>query len=325
MYMPVTPKPDFQRKQTQTTIDPKKLTDIRGFEFSPTMMVKDFVKNFHYIGFQASHLSQGVDILREATEDKCEIYLYAAAHTGTSGLREMIAQLIRDKKITCLVATAGLIEEDIMKTFLSFKLGEFDANDEEIKANKISRIGNIFIPDDYYLKFEAWHNELMQVIHKEKKSWPAHEYIKRLGMKLKDENSIVYWAAKRNVNIIVPDLAAGTMGMHWNKFNQAKTGDKLDIDTVATTKVFNEQVNDAEKIAGIIIGGDLTQNPLISAARTRKGLDYTVFIKSIPPASKLTIGKEPALWDMVKNNKKIIHIDCDATIAFPLLMTGFYS
>ena len=52
----------------------------------------------------------------------------------------------------------------------------------------------------------------MQTIHKENKKWTAHEYVKRLGMKLKDENSILYWAAKRGVNIFITDLSSGTMG-----------------------------------------------------------------------------------------------------------------
>ncbi len=329
MYMQRSTNTDFQRKQTKNTIDCKKLTDIRGFEFTPNMMMKDFVKQFHHLGYQASNLSQGVEVIQEMVEDKCDVYVSVSSNISASGLRDMLAQLIRDKKISCLIVPANLIDEDIMKTFSTFKLGEFDTSEEETSANKITRVGNVFIPDEHYLKFEGWHHELMQTIHKENKNWTAHEYVKRLGMKLKDENSILYWAAKRGVNIFITDLSSGTMEKHWNTFNQSKKGtEKLTVDNAISLKALKEQLSTSAKKGGLILGGDVSKNILLKEALVHGGLDYAIFVNTgilHDGSLNVTRSKETALWDMLKNKKNIVHVECETTIALPLLMTGFYS
>lgn len=328
MYMPRSLGTNFTRKQTKQTIDCKKLVEIRGFEYSPTMMVKDFVKQFHHIGFQASNLSQGVDVIREMTEDKCEIFLSIGKDTLASGLRDMIAQLVRDKKISCIIAPAALIEEDIMKTFSPFKLGEYDTSEEETAANKITRKGNVFIADEHYLKFESWHTELIETVHKENKTWTIPEYVKRMGAKLKDENSIVYWATKRNTTIILTDLAESEMEKHWNTFNTGKNSEKLTITEASSTRTLSQQLAAAKNKAGIMLGGDAKTNLLVKESFTHGGLNYAVFVNASGlsnGASPASPAKETALWNMLKNKKSIVHVECESTIALPLLMAGFYA
>ncbi len=320
--------PSFRRKATQKSIDLNTLNPIRGFEFNPNLPTKELVKQYRHLGFQASHLAQGVEIIREMNEDKCTIFLSCTSNMGSSGLRELIAQLVRDKKIHGIITTTGLVEEDVIKTFSEFKLGDFDVLDEEVKANKINRIGNIFVPDEHYVKFEEWHNEFMQNLHKEKKIWPAHEYVERMGKKLKDENSILYWASRRGVPIIVPGLVDGAMGDHWFFFNQAKKeGEKLIIDQTATLQKFYDIIIQPEKIAGIILGGGIAKHHLIGAAILRDGLDYAVYVSTGTQYDGSLSGahpKEAVSWNKLKDRKKSVHIECEATIAFPLLMTGFY-
>jgi deoxyhypusine synthase len=329
MYMPSAPHTLFSRKQTKQTIDCKKLTEIRGFEYSPTMMVKDFVKQFHHIGFQASNLSQGVEVIQEMVEDKSEIFLSIGKNTLATGLRDMIAQLVRDKKISCIIAPAALIEEDIMKTFSPFKLGEYDTSDEETAANKITRIGNVFIADEHYLKFEAWHADFMETVHKENKSWSIPEYVKRMGAKLKDENSIVYWAAKRNATIILTDILESEMEKHWNTFNaDKKNGEKLSINVTSSTTALSQQLVAAKSKAGIILGSDAKTSVLVKESLAHGGLDYAVFVNAHGPLNDATLAsrtKETALWNMLKNKKNVVHVECESTIALPLLMTGFYA
>ncbi|MDZ4256084.1 MAG: deoxyhypusine synthase family protein, partial [archaeon] len=313
-----TPNPSFKRKQTQKSIDPNKLREIRGFEFSPQMSVKEFVGYYQHMGFQASHLTQGMEIIKEAREDHCEIFLSCTSNMGSSGLRELIAQLIRDKKISCLITTTGLIEEDVIKTFNAFRLGEFDVSDEEVKANKLNRIGNIYVPDAHYVQFESWHNEFMQTLYKEKKIWPAHEYILRMGQKLKDEHSILYWAAKRGVPIIVPGFVDGAMGDHWYFFNQnKKPEERLIIDQTATLKVFYDQILAADKTCGVILGGGIAKHHLIGAAILRDGLDYAVYMGTGTPYDGSLSGAHPQeaiSWNKLKERRHSAHIECEATI-----------
>jgi deoxyhypusine synthase len=316
------------RKATKKTIDPKKLEDIRGFEFKPTVNIKDLINHYHHLGFQASHIAQGVELIREMTDDKAEIYISATSNMGSSGIRELIAQLIRDKKISGLVTTTGLVEEDVMKSFFSFKLGEFDADDEEIKANKINRIGNIFVPDEYYAKLESWHSDLLEKLYKEKKVWTPNEYIAEMGKKLKDEHSILYWAAKRNIPVIAPGIIDGALGLHWMMFNQSRQPEeRFVLDQIGDMNMLSQNILNANKLGGIFLGGGISKHHLLGAALLRDGLDYGLYVNTGTQYDGSLSGahpKEATSWNKLKDKKNSVHIEAEATIAFPLLMTGFY-
>ncbi len=321
MYMPADKKP-VNAPHLTNTIDPKKLTEIRGFEFSPTMMVKDLVKNYHYVGHEASNLSQGVDIIREMVEDECQIILIVNPGIASTGLRDLAAQLLRDKKVACIVASAELVEEDIMKTFSPFRLGDSRVTDAEISTSKMSRSENIFIPNDDYARFETWHVGMMEDIFKEKKTWSAAEYIKRIGVKLKDESSIVYWAGKRGVNIITPELSKGRMSGHWAAFNKTKNGEKLSIDDSAAGKTLAQQLSAAAKTAVIIIGETSEKNLLVKSIVEHPNTRYFVTVHGKTTSSR---AEENLSWEKLNTNKKSVHIASDSAVVFPLLMTGFYS
>ena len=74
----------------------------------------------------------------------------------SSGLRETIRYLVEHKHVTVLVATAGAIEEDLIKCLAPTYRSTFNANDAELRENAINRIGNLRVPNDNYVLFEEW-------------------------------------------------------------------------------------------------------------------------------------------------------------------------
>ena len=241
--------------------------------------ILSFIESFEGIGFQATHLAQALKLIEAMKKENCAIFLALTSNMVSSGLRETIAELMKEKKIDAIITSTGAIEEDFIKSMNSFMLGSFDVNDSEVKKNKLNRIGNIFVPDEFYVKFEEWHMKFIAERVKEKSIWSPSEYIFEMGKHLKDENSILFWAAKNCIPIYCPGFVDGAMGDHWFFFNQdAKT--KIVIDSAKDLSLFYNQILAPKKIAGIILGGGIAKHHLIGAAILRNGLDYALYIST---------------------------------------------
>ena len=115
---------DHQDKQ----LDLSHLLPIEGHTFEGVFSFADFIEGYRQIGLQGSCLYRSIEILRTVRDKNLPIYLGITSNVGTCGLREAVAFLARHNHVAAIVATAGAIEEDVMKTMGDFKLGEYRNN-----------------------------------------------------------------------------------------------------------------------------------------------------------------------------------------------------
>ncbi len=317
----------FKREKKENSIDLKSLDVIKGFNLDKSMTALQLLSSCKTLGFQASHVAKAAELIQRMKKENVDVFLTATSNMGSCGLREIIAQLVKNKLIKALITTTGLIEEDIMKTKHSFYLGNFDVDDSEVKANKLNRIGNIFVPDDHYVWLESFHNKFLQKAHAKKKIWSPSEYIHELGLELNDQNSILYWASKHNIPIFAPGLVDGAMGDHFFFFNE-KQKEKLVIDTAKDLTIFYKLILGAEKTGGVFLGGSLPKHHLIGAAILRNGLDYAVYIQTGTQYDGSLSGahpKEAVSWNKLKDQENSVIIESEATLVFPLLALSWLS
>ncbi len=323
----------FKRKKESKTIDVKELDKINGFKLDKSTTALELLKNYKNLGFQASNIAKASELIQKMKKENTDIFLTATSNMMSSGLREIIAQLVKNKLIKAIITTTGFIEEDIIKTKNPFYLGSFEADDSEVKQNKLNRIGNIFVPDDHYVWLEEFHNKFIQKIMQKKNIWSPSEYIYELGLELNDENSVLYWASKNNIPIFAPGFVDGAMGDHFFFFNEIQSGhsrtssdssakQKLVIDTAKDLTIFYKMILDAKKTGGVFLGGSLPKHHLIGAAILRNGLDYAVYIQTGTQYDGSLSGahpKEAVSWNKLKNQENSTVIEAEATIVFPLL------
>ncbi|KAG8526195.1 uncharacterized protein KY384_000188 [Bacidia gigantensis] len=185
-------------------------------------------------------------------EIQSEIFLGYTSNLVSSGLRSTIRYLVEHKHVTCLVATAGGIEEDIIKCLgPTYSTPSFSANDAQLRSDHINRIGNLLVPNNNYVSFEDWITPLLwkmleeqeasfahlQHLHAQRQSQPpppkgarakagAHvdtddenplifspsTFIARLGAEINDDSSICTWAYRNKIPIFCPALTDGSIG-----------------------------------------------------------------------------------------------------------------
>lgn len=311
----------FRRKASDKSINVRKLRTIKGFAVNKNIKIAELLENYKSIGFQASHIGKAAEIIESIKREKAELFLACTSNMVSSGLREIIAQLVEKKIFDAIVTTTGAIEEDFIKSMNDFYLGSFDADDELAKENAINRLGNIFVPDKNYADFEDWHMKFIEKVVKEKNVIAPSEYIRRMGMEMNDKKSVLYHAARKNVPIFCPGFVDGAIGDHFYFHNQNKKN-KLVIDTVEDVTKFYNMVLQPDKIAGMILGGGIAKHHLIGAAILRDGLDYAIYIQTGTEYDGSLSGakpKEAISWNKLKNESNSVCIEADATIVFPML------
>ncbi len=295
---------------------------IKGYDFSNEFDFQKFIESYATTGFQATELYKAITILNEMQEEKTPIYISFTGNTISSGLREIITYLTKEKKIHTIITTASGIEEDIMKHLSTFKLGEFEITGRSLFEHGVGRIGNIFVPNNRYLYLERFMQELLKELYHEEKTTTPTKIIKRAGEKLGNE-SYIYWAAKNNIPIYCPGIMDGSIGDLVYFFKQKHKDFQIDV-TQDHTQLVNE-VLQQEKTGAIILGGGISKHYNLNAQIFKEGFDYAIYLTTANEYDGSDSGgntEEAKTWAKIKLNAKTAKVRADFTLTFPLLIAG---
>ena len=301
---------------------------IKGYDFSKGRNMNELLDSYASTGFQASHLGKAVEIAKKMRKEKVTIFLGFTSNMISSGVREDIIHLVKNKMVHVVVTTAGGVEEDIIKTLKPFVLGDFRLDGAELRRKGINRIGNILVPNDRYIEFEKVFTPLLHKLFTEQKetgkiSTPT-EICKRLG-ELGDETSVLYWCARNNIPVFCPGITDGSMGDMIFFFKSENPEFKLDV-TDDVVKL-EDLVLDAKETGAIILGGSLPKHHIMNANMMREGTKYAIYINTAMEGDGSDSGalpEEAKSWGKSSADADNVKVQCDATIAFPLLVAGAF-
>jgi len=298
----------------------------------------EIISYYERIGFQATHLGKAIEIWKKVEKkrengEEVRVFLGYTSNIISSGLREIIAYLVKHKKVDVIVTTAGGIEEDFIKALKPFILGDWSVNDAEMRQKGINRIGNIFVPNDRYVEFEKYmipfFERLLEIERREGRPLTASEVIYKLGRYVDEklgkekEKSVIYWAYKNNIPIFCPALTDGSFGDILYFFKEERGDRELIIDIANDIVKLNNLAITAKETASIILGGSLPKHAIINANLFRGGTDYAIYITTAIPWDGSLSGAPPSegvSWGKIKAKADYVEIWSDATLVFPILV-----
>jgi len=296
---------------------------INDIKLTRDMKVKDLTKQLADSGFQAQNLGKAIEILKEARKDNAKTFLSFTSNMAASGLRGIFIDLIKNKKVDVIVTSSGSIDEDLIRSRMSYLQGQFEVNDEKLGKEGINRMGNIFIPNDRYEFLDEEVKIILKKIYSKKKEFTASELLKQVGEDWKYEDSFIFQAAKNNVKIFCPGITDGSFGMQLTFFKQKNN--EFRIDLLNDFKKIMDIASESEKKLGIILGGGIAKHHTIISTLIGGGFDYAVYVNSGTPyhgsLSNATTS-EAKSWGKIKENAKAVTIHGDAAIVFPLLIAS---
>ena len=309
---------------------------IKGYNFNQGINYQKIIESFSSTGLQASEFSKSINLMKEIIKQKNEhkekmkIFLGYTSNMVSSGLRDIFRYLVEKKKVDVIVTTAGGIEEDFIKCFGNFKLGSFNSPGKELRKNATNRIGNIFVPNDLYCKFEKFLvpilNEMKKSQIKNSKPISPKELIWKIGEKIGNPESIYYWAHKNKIPIYCPAISDGSLGdiIYFFKHNNPE----FIIDTTEDTKNLNDETIGLKKSAVIILGSGIVKHSILNANLFRNGADYALYLNNSQEFDGSDSGATPdeaVSWGKLTTEAKSIKIFGDASILFPILVAETFA
>ena len=119
-------KKQDDEKNIAKTIDLSHLPEVRGYNFEKSFDFGEFISSYKSTAFQGTHLGYAVDAVNEMRKKHATIFLSCTSNIISSGLREIVKFLDKNRHIQFVVTTAGGIEEDLIKCMSPFHVGTFD-------------------------------------------------------------------------------------------------------------------------------------------------------------------------------------------------------
>ncbi len=303
---------------------------VRGYDFNKGTDYKEIIKSFNSTGFQASLLSRAIEITNKMIKEKSFIYLGYTSNMVSSGLREIFRYLVEHKRVNFVVTTCGGIEEDIIKCLGDFKIGTFKARGSELREKGINRIGNIFVSNSEYVKFEAFLQPILEELYqKQKKTGKiicGSDLIWKLGEKINDKESICYQAYKNKIRIVCPAITDGALGDNIYFFKYKRPDFMIDVSE--DIKIMNDSVYGLKKSGLIILGSGVVKHHILNANMLRNGADYSVYINNASEFDGSDSGARPdeaVSWGKLSKEAESIKVFGDATILFPILVAETFA
>jgi len=313
-------------------ISTPKVEDIR---LKPNMSVIELVDEMRKMGgFQASHMVKAIDILTEMLRDKnCITILAFPACIIATGLRGAIIEMLKRGYFDLIITTCGTLDHDVARVVATYHHGDFWVDDKELLKDKIHRLGNIFIPfDSYGPAIEGVIKELISYLEKRnKKRLPHYKIVFYLGQILdkyeKKEESIIWWAYKKKIPIIVPGLTDGAVGFQlWIGYQEGK----IDVDVFADESLLSDIVwgTPKRKLGALIIGGGISKHHTIWWSQFADGLEYAVYVTTAVEQDGSLSGaqtREAISWRKISERAKHVTVWAEATLVLPLMVTYLIS
>ena len=302
---------------------------VKDFNLKKNITVNELVNQMYESGgFVAKKVGVGVKILKEMIKEADTRFLSFPADIISTGTRGVIKELVKRKMFNVIITTCGMLDHDLARIWKNYYHGSFIANDKELHREKIYRLGNVFIPTTSYGDIlEKKLLPIFEEIYKEKKRLSTIELIRLVGEKISKEknakDSIVYWAWKNNIPIIVPGITDGSFGSQIWTFKEMHRD--FVIDVFEDEHELSNIVWDAKKSGALMIGGGISKHHVIWWNQFRGGLDYAVYITTAVEWDGSLSGarlREAVSWGKVKENAKYVTIEGDATVLLPLMASA---
>lgn len=305
-----------------------KFPPVNDIKLKKNITAADLVKQFKNSGFQTHNIAIAADILAVMVNDEATIFLSFTSNISASGIRGIIIDLVKNKKVHALVVSSGALDEDIARAKMPYYQGSFEAEDAELGEKGINRMGNLLVPNKCYEYLEEKISEILKKVYasSDSKEFSATELIKQIGLNLDTEDSFVYHASRNNIPVFCPGITDGAVGLQLAFFQQTHPEFNVnELKSAVEAIDFAMTAKKKGKVGAIILGGGIAKHHTIMSNILGGGLDYAIYINSSSPYHGSLSGattSEAKSWGKVGKAAKDVTIYGDASVVFPLLIAS---
>jgi deoxyhypusine synthase len=306
---------------------------VEPFVVHPDAAASDLLARMERISFQGRNLATARRIWEKMLADDCTIFLGMAGALSAGGLRMIVAYLIANRYVDCLVSTGANLYHDLHETRgRHHYLGSPHEDDAALQAEHIDRVYDTYAREDEFCDNDEWIAAFALTL--EPRPHTSREFIYKLGEYLWKETGqegILTAAYKANVPIFCPAIADSSIGMGLSQARHREPAAGL-IDVIGDIVESANIVIRHPRTASVVLGGGTPKNFINQATVQAEFFDdrisghrYAVQIVTDVPhfggASGSSL-EEARSWGKLATDAEQVTVQADATIALPLVVSA---
>jgi deoxyhypusine synthase len=306
---------------------------IEPFRADPELRADELLQRMERISFQGRNLATAHRIWQKMLQDEVTIFLGIAGALSAGGLRMVIAQLIEQRFVDCVVSTGANLYHDLHETRgRHHYVGSPRADDAALALERIDRVYDTYADEEEFIDNDNWIAHFASSLPI--RPLTSREFLHRLGGYLWEQtrnDGILTAAYRAGVPIFCPAIADSSIGMGLSQARQKTPGAGC-IDIIGDIVESANLVITRPRTASVVLGGGTPKNFINQACVQAEfyseevgGHRYALQIVTDVPhyggASGSTL-EEAQSWGKVATDADQVTVHADATIALPLLASA---
>jgi deoxyhypusine synthase len=309
---------------------------IQPFTVEADLTADAVLMRLERISFQGRSVATARRIWEKMLRDDVMIFLGVAGALSAGGLRMIIAHLISERWIDCLVSTGANLYHDLHETRgRRHFMGDPHADDTALQADRIDRVYDTYASEEEFIDNDNWIADFVLTL--EPRHYTTREFLNRLGGHLWDQtgqDGILTAAYRANVPIFCPAIADSSIGMGLSQARHRRRG-AGEIDVIGDIIESANLVIRGRRTASIVLGGGTPKNFINQASVQAEfydpeigGHQYALQIVTDVPhfggASGSSL-EEAQSWGKIATDADRVTVHADATLALPILVSALAS
>lgn len=315
--------------------DPRDFKDpVLDYSFNQIQNTSDLIDQMSEAGgFTATKLAKARDMLskmfQEAGNEGVVNWISFPAALCATGTRSFFVELVKRRLVDVIVTTCGTLDHDLARTYRKYFHGDFELDDIALGRQGLNRLGNVIVPNECYgeileAKVLPWLSEIEEERAISSDSpWNGFGTVElcwAFGDRIEDEGSLLYWAAKHRIPIVIPGITDGSIGAQL--FMHRQRSPSFMIDVLADEEICSDLSWTSQKANGIMVGGGISKHHVIWWNQYRGGLDAAVGISTAPEYDGSLSGarlREAISWGKIRPDASHVLLEGEASMILPIL------
>jgi deoxyhypusine synthase len=306
---------------------------VEPFTIQPDLRADEVLARMERISFQGRNLATARRIWEKMLGGDCTIFFGMAGALSAAGLRMIVAHLIAERYIDCLVSTGANLYHDLHETRgRRHYQGSPIQDDAALQAEHIDRVYDTYASEDEFVENDEWIAAFAATL--ESRPYTTRELLYKLGEYLWKEtqrDGILTAAYRASVPIFCPAIADSSIGMG---LSQARhhDGSSAYVDVIGDIIESANLVIRHPRTASVVLGGGTPKNFINQASVQAEFYDERVgghryalqIVTDVPHyggASGSSL-EEARSWGKLATDSEQVTVHADATVALPLLVSA---
>src|SRR5436190_2802498 len=308
-------------------------TPVEPFTLETGLTADQLLARMERISFQGRNLATAHRIWQKMLQDDWTSFRRMADALSAGGLRLIVAHLIQNRYIDCLVSTGANLYHDLHETRgQRHYVGSAHADDAALAEDRIDRVYDTYASEEEFIGNDNWIADFAVTL--EPRPYTSREFLHLLGghlWKTTEHDGILTAAYRASVPIFCPAIADSSIGMGLSQARQKKAGAGY-IDIIGDIVESANLVIRRPRTASVVLGGGTPKNFINQASVQAEfysdevgGHRYALQIVTDVPhfggASGSSL-EEAQSWGKLSVESDKVTVQADATIALPILATA---